>query len=145
MSDLSLPHGLGERLVTEARATPDIEICGFLARGDDGLIRHIITNRSERLADRFDMDPAEQIAAFRRMRERQARLIAIYHSHPVGEAVPSRHDICGHSYPQATALIIAPRALSGPCLRAWRLDAAGAKELELTWHTGAWHDARDAD
>ena len=90
---LALPVALGATLLADARRDSSVEICGVIAAASDAPPRHYpITNRASRASDRFDMDPAGQIAVFKLMRERRLRLIAIYHSHPTGEAEPSIHD-----------------------------------------------------
>ncbi|HET7315439.1 M67 family metallopeptidase [Salinisphaera sp.] len=133
---LTLPHALGAALVDEARDAGGFEICGFIAAAAGGdnkpIVRYPIANRAARAADRFDMDAAEQVAAFKRMRERGETLIAIYHSHPIGEAEPSTHDRRGHSYPDAAAVIAAPNARAAP-IRAWRMTAAAPKEIAIAW------------
>ena len=139
---LTLPERLGDTLLEEARRAPGMELCGLIASGGDAtVVRYAIANRAARAADRFDMDPADQIAAFKRMRERRETLIAIYHSHPVGEAEPSIHDQRGHSYPDAMAVIVAPAARSGDTIRAWDLANEMPLERPIAWTDGRWHSA----
>lgn len=132
---LTLPRALGNVLIEAAgRAAPSFEICGLIAASDDqAAVRYPIANRAECGHDRFDMDPAAQIAAFRQMREQQQTLLAIYHSHPVGEAVPSIHDRRGHSYPDAAAMILAPNARVGDRIRAWNLAGTAPREIPIEW------------
>lgn len=128
------PPALYETLVDEARNARDVEICGLIAATGDALpTRYPIANRAARVADRFDMDPAGQITAFKRIRERTEALIAIYHSHPAGEAEPSIHDRRGHSYPGAAAVIVAPNAQSGDIIRAWDLASETPLEIPIEW------------
>lgn len=130
---LDLPGPLADTLIAEARTAHGFEVCGFIAVTTDGTTaRYAIANRAPRPADRFDMDAAEQIAAFKQMREAGETLIAIYHSHPRGEAVPSAHDVQGHSYPDVAALIVAPEARAAT-LRAWDMSHTPPTELDIVW------------
>lgn len=131
---LSLPALLCEALIARAQAARSREICGFLAMDVDTpatIDDYPIANRAPDACQRFEMDPAEQIAAFKDMRARRQRMLAIYHSHPTTAAVPSIHDRAGHSYPGAAALIISPAARAPDQLRAWAIDARIARPIAL--------------
>ena len=52
------------------------------------------------------MNPKEQIAAMRDMRERGEDIFAIYHSHPAAPAFPSAIDLAQANYPETLYLII---------------------------------------
>ncbi|MGB7755504.1 MAG: M67 family metallopeptidase [Salinisphaera sp.] len=131
---LTLPGALGAALLAEARRAPSIEVCGLIADGGAPSPAHYpIANRASRAVDRFEMDPAGQIAAFKRMRRHGHTLIAIYHSHPGGEAEPSIHDRRGHTYPEAAAVIVAPNARVGRLIRAWKLAGDMPCEIPIEW------------
>lgn len=131
---LTLPEALGAALLIEARHAPNSEICGLIAAGvDKSPVHYPIANRASRTADRFEMDPSGQIAAFKRMRDHGQTLLAIYHSHPSGEAEPSMQDRRGHSYPDAAAVIVAPNAQLGDLIRAWNLAGDAACEIPIEW------------
>lgn len=138
-ASLCLPTGLGRALLAEARAANGYEICGFIAADTSIYRRYAVTNRAARSSDRFAMDPADQIAAFKRMRQNSQTLRAIYHSHPAGEATPSIHDRQGHNYPETAALIMAPWA-QAEAVRAWRLTPDTAVELAIEWQAAPWRD-----
>lgn len=131
---LTLPDDLCRTLIDEAVLAGNREICGFLARADETagpLSHYVVSNRAPTPASRFDMDAAEQIAVFKTMRERGEQLVAIYHSHPTSPAVPSAHDLAGHSYPAACALIVSPQAAVELRLRAWALNGVEAQPITL--------------
>lgn len=138
--NLVLPDSLLDVLSAEARSAGDSEICGFLCANGCGWIRYPMTNRAAHTETRFEIDPGQQIAAFKHMRKTGARLSLIYHSHPHGEARPSARDIRGHSYPRACALIIAPRALDGEPIRAWHMAGPVPHALPLRRSSAPWHD-----
>jgi proteasome lid subunit RPN8/RPN11 len=131
MSDLfRLPRGLLAAVLERARHSPEREVCGLLA-GPPGEApaRHIpITNIAAR-PDRFDMDPAELIDAFRAMRQAGEELIAIYHSHPFGPPAPSATDIAECQYPETVHLIVGMGEGSELEARAYRIRAGSVAGL----------------
>lgn len=124
---LTLTRELADALVNRARSQPGLEVCGLIG-GD--LSHFPITNRAPRPQRTFDMDIRQQISALRELRERGRRLLAVYHSHPSGEASPSARDLDLAGYPDAFMLIIAPRA-GEAVMRAWSLDGARIRETAI--------------
>ncbi|RJS94425.1 Mov34/MPN/PAD-1 family protein [Salinisphaera sp. Q1T1-3] len=129
---LVLSDALMRDLLDAARAAGPREICGFIVHDDKAVQCLPVSNIATRSHDRFIMDPAEQIAVFRQIREQGQTLGAIYHSHPRGEARPSRHDIDGHGYPRIPALIIAPAARHGAVMQAWMMHTQPPQPLPIT-------------
>lgn len=138
-SYLNCPRGLANILLEEAAQAGKIEICGFVAASGNTFVRYAILNRSPCPSQRFEMDPEEQIAAFRHIRNANQTLTAIYHSHPGGEATPSMLDRRGHSYPNAAALLLAPHAVERP-LRAWHLTPDTATEIQIKYTNARWYN-----
>lgn len=94
------------------RAYPH-ECCGLLVGRQDGR-RWFVTRvaESENLAavereDRFEVDPRLQIRLQRELRGSGLRVIGVYHSHPDGEARPSRHDLALANDPELVWIITA--------------------------------------
>ena len=67
--------------------------------------------------------------AVRDMRQRQIDILAIYHSHPTSEAVPSRKDLERNYSPDVINLIISMRS-GTPEVRGWWLTSEGYHEAE---------------
>jgi len=62
------------------------------------------------------------------MREAGLEPLAIYHSHPHGDPIPSRTDLAENTWGESVAhVIIGPNAI-----RAWRLQPDRYDELELS-------------
>jgi proteasome lid subunit RPN8/RPN11 len=78
----------------------------------------------------YDADAQDLIDAVVAMRERGAEILAIYHSHPRWEAVPSRTDLRENHYGPVPRIIV---SLLGetPVVRVWQLDPDSY--LELPW------------
>ncbi|HYW91715.1 MAG TPA: M67 family metallopeptidase [Gammaproteobacteria bacterium] len=134
---LRLPRGLLESVLEHARTSPRREVCGLIARDRNGRWRRYpVDNVADQPEVAFEMDPRQQIGAFRRMRERGETLLAIYHSHPDSPARPSARDLAAHRYPEALCLIVSlsePR----PRPRAWRIGTDGAVPVPLEV-SGGW-------
>jgi len=128
------PGGLLAALRERASGSPGQEICGLLVRDDRGSWHHWpVTNVHPEPSRAYLMDPAEQIAAFRALRERGWTLAAIYHSHPEGEAVPSATDADQAAW-ETLHLLIAPRAATP--VRGWWWDGADFTEVAQPPLTG---------
>lgn len=122
-SHLVLPDLFLAEVIGHARAELPYECCGLLAgRIQDGIgvvsTRFAIFNEaaspSEFLASAEDM-----LAAFRTMRHNNLELLAIYHSHPVSQAVPSRRDVEQNHYGEAVVHLIVGLGKPTPEVRAW--------------------------
>jgi proteasome lid subunit RPN8/RPN11 len=93
---LHLPVLLCDAIVKAAKAAFPRECCGLMEGLQDGeTFRATALHPARNLAgeaDRFEIDPADHIAAAKAARSRGHRLIGCYHSHPDGPAQPSVHD-----------------------------------------------------
>lgn len=110
------------RLLAEAEAFPDREICGLLFDDDTA---QSTANVAPDPATTFEIDPAALFAAYRTQRNGGPRLIGHYHSHPSGDAVPSACDAAA-AEPGSLWLILA-----GGVARAWRAGAGSFEELPI--------------
>jgi proteasome lid subunit RPN8/RPN11 len=128
---LQIPRRLHDEMLAQAVAELPNECCGLLA-GRDGRVTHRypLTNA---LASpvRYESDPAAMFAAFKDMRERGIEELAIYHSHPTTEPVPSRTDLERNFYGDAVVHLIISLKDGQPVMRAWRL--AEATFAEIGW------------
>ncbi len=139
---LQLPRPLVSRLLAQAQASPDEEICGLIAGkqidDDDSEPEYTlypIDNIAPDRRRRYQLDPAQQIAAMRDMRERNKPLVCIYHSHPHSPAIPSATDMAEAGYPEAVYLIISLDVKGVIEMRGWRLtppDSAREISVEVT-------------
>lgn len=107
MKIIHLPRSIVQQLIRDARQNPDNEICGLISQSQNETFRvYAIDNIALEKHHRFEMEPAQQIASMKSMRDNRETLFAIYHSHPHGPAEPSTTDIEQASYPHALNLII---------------------------------------
>ncbi len=96
---LVLPARLQERIAREALAAYPRECCGLIEGiNENGMLRAAALHPGRNLAaaaDRFELDPADHIAALKASRANGHVLIGCYHSHPDGKAEPSPRDLGG--------------------------------------------------
>lgn len=120
-------------LRTEARAAAPAECCGLLAgHVTAGRIfvssTHAVPNDDR---DRYHIPPATFVDVERAARAEGHGVCGVYHSHPLGAALPSEIDR-GAAWPGLVYLIIA-----GDDARAWRLtDERGFAEVPIVLHDG---------
>lgn len=96
---IALPADLRAGILAAARAAHPGECCGLLLGLWDQDRAHVTALHPARnLAidpDRFDLDPADHIAAQKAARATGHAVIGCYHSHPHGRAEPSASDLAG--------------------------------------------------
>lgn len=122
---LRISRALQARLLAEAGATPEREVCGLLfgIAGEAVTAFQPCANVAADTARTFEIDPASLIAAHKAQRAGGPTLMGCYHSHPKGQAEPSPRDREAAWDGQFLWLIIA-----GSRIRAWRAAAPGMFE-----------------
>ena len=110
------------RLLAEAAASPDVEICGLLF-GAAGSIdaAEACANVAANPARTFEIDPKALFAAHGRARGGGLAVIGHYHSHPSGSPIPSPRDAAQAMGDGAVWVI-----LGGGMASAWRSVEVGA-------------------
>lgn len=97
-SGLSLSHAQWEQMRDYVEARVPLEACGLLG-GRGGVVEVVIPVRNAANSPvRFRMEPLEQWKAFEQIESAGMELLAIFHSHPQGPAVPSPTDIAESFY-----------------------------------------------
>jgi [CysO sulfur-carrier protein]-S-L-cysteine hydrolase len=138
-SKLQIPRHIWEEIVSQARAERPNECCGLLAGKVEAGCARVTVRYSIRNAlvspTRYESDAREMFAAHKDMRHRQIDLLAIYHSHPTSEPIPSGTDLEQNSYGTTVVHLIVSLKGSEPILRAWRLESDRFHEVELVIET----------
>ena len=129
---LSLPAGIARRLLAQARRELPNESCALL--GGDGAVGRVRSAYPARnlLASpyRYEVDPRDLVRIVHAIERDGHDLVAIFHSHPAGPAVPSATDVREAHY-RVLHLLASPFSDDG-ALRAWRIEADGGREVPLT-------------
>lgn len=132
MSEVKLPRTLINGMLGHAQHSPEVEVCGLVARtAAGGFQLYPVDNVATEAAHLFQMDPVAQIDAMRRMREADEELFAIYHSHPHAPAEPSRRDLTEAAYPDVLYLIISLNTTGVLELQGFRLRQGSMERVEL--------------
>lgn len=131
-TEIKIPRNITNQLLHLAQLSPEQEICGLIG-SIESLPKHCypVTNCAKTPDSKFQMDPAEQISALAKMRDRDESLFAIYHSHPSTPAVPSATDLVMAAYPEALNLIISLNTKGVLELRGFTIIDQKAEEIPL--------------
>ncbi len=118
-----MPSALARRLLDHAVRELPNEACALL--GGDRLRRTVRTVHAARnlMASpyRYEVDPRDLVEIVHRIEREGDDLVAIFHSHPDGAAVPSATDVREARYPGVVHLI-ASVSEGSPSLRGWTID-----------------------
>jgi [CysO sulfur-carrier protein]-S-L-cysteine hydrolase len=129
---LDIPDLLVQEMIDHARNDLPNECCGLLAgRVQDGvglaISRFPIANDEASPREYFS-NARDMLFAFRAMRESGQELLAIYHSHPTSEPVPSKRDVEQNTYGESVIHVIVSLATPQAVIRAWWLTETGYRE-----------------
>jgi proteasome lid subunit RPN8/RPN11 len=118
-------------LLAHVEAERPNEACGLLA-GRAGRICRIYPAENIRHSPTvYEMNPAQQLAAFLDMEAAGWELAAIYHSHPAGPAVPSPTDIAQAYYPDSIYVIVSPAPGVAWQVRGFTIEAGQVREVSI--------------
>jgi len=127
-----LPRPLVNQLLHHAQQQPEQEVCGLIgSRAGVPVQFYPVANVATAPQRLFAMDPAQQIAALRRMRERGEGLYAIFHSHPHSPPSPSAIDLVQAAYPEAIYIIASLETKGVLEMRGYHLRDGVAREVML--------------
>jgi proteasome lid subunit RPN8/RPN11 len=118
VSQLVIPQSILAQIITHAQREAPKEACGLISGRDGAAVKAYPITNTDQSNVTYLMDPKEQFAAFKEMRQAGTELLAIYHSHPATEAYPSPTDKKLAFYPEAYYVIIS-LAQAEPVVRAY--------------------------
>ena len=124
-----------EAIVAHAAAGQPNEACGLLGgvtAGEKRIIQQVyhLTN-VDGSPVHFSLDPAEQFAAVRDMRQKGLALLGNYHSHPASPARPSAEDIRLAFDSELSYFILSLAERSKPVLRSFRIKGGVVEEEKI--------------
>ena len=106
MNSLSINQNIYEAMLAHLLSVYPMEGCGLLAGLDGRIQRHYPIDNRLNSPIAFELEPTQLIAAMIDLEAEGLSLLAIYHSHPHGIAVPSPTDIAQANYPDAVQIIV---------------------------------------
>ena len=124
--------------VKHSQAELPNEACGYLAEKNEIVSKYYALTNTDKAVDHFTMDPKEQFAAIKDMRECGATLCAVYHSHPETPARPSAEDICLAFDPNISYVIISLADSEKTVVKSFRINKGivDAEEIEIATEPG---------
>ncbi len=137
MTRIKVPSTLYRRMIDEACATPELEVCGLLAGfGNSCTALYPVKNVSPTPERTFYMDPQSQISAMATMRQCGQTMVGIYHSHPTTPATPSARDLSHAAYPGVAYVIVSLHDRKQPEVAAFILEQGRFRPLQLAIEPG---------
>jgi proteasome lid subunit RPN8/RPN11 len=136
-----LPRRLYDEMIAQARAELPNECCGFLAGriveaaepgvAPRGLVEHryALVNEAASPTEYLCQSHASLFAAEKNRRKDGVEFLAVYHSHPTSEPIPSRTDRERNYSLEVMNLIISLKTAE-PVVRAWWLTAESYRDAE---------------
>jgi proteasome lid subunit RPN8/RPN11 len=129
---VTLPRALADEMIAHARSELPNEACGIFGGTLEGELH---TFHPARNADaspyRYSVDSEDLLRIALAIDEADDDVAAIYHSHTMSPASPSRTDMELATWPEAAYLIVSLKS-DPPEIRAWRLsDGRPPEELPL--------------
>jgi proteasome lid subunit RPN8/RPN11 len=130
-SHLEVPQRIVDEMRSHVVSESPLECCGLLVgRIENGVgivlkglpIRNDLASPTEYLTN-----PRDLLDAMKTMRAEAWEPLAIYHSHPASDAVPSRTDLERNTWGETVVHLI----LGRDGLRAWWLREVGFEEVEI--------------
>lgn len=137
---LHIGAGLVSDLVARCREGLPHEACGLFAGSGDRITHLYPLTNIAASAERYELDPLEQLEAFHAMADDGAEIAGVYHSHPVTPARPSLTDIAEANDPDLVYLIVS-FATEEPSIRAFSIRDGEVAEYELRDTEAASTDA----
>lgn len=124
-----------EKIITHAVSELPNEACGLIAGkitdGDKYIEKVYLLTNIDKSNEHFSLDPKEQLAAVKNMRERGLSPLGNWHSHPESPSRPSEEDKRLAYDKSASYLILSLMDRENPVLNSFRIDGADAQREEL--------------
>jgi proteasome lid subunit RPN8/RPN11 len=133
MRFLRLTQQQMQTIVEQTKADAPNETCGLIV-GQQGVAQHIIPipNCSRTPLTHFEMDANALLKAYKMLDAMGGDLLAVYHSHPNGEPLPSQTDIrdAARNMSNVTQLIVGMKQHKAR-FQAWHIHDGQVDKVEL--------------
>jgi [CysO sulfur-carrier protein]-S-L-cysteine hydrolase len=128
---LLVPRPMFDAMVAHARGELPAECCGLLAGVTEGGVGRVtmylpLVNALASPTE-YESESRSLFAAHKAMRAAGAEVLAVYHSHPSSDPVPSRKDR-ERNYSEHVVNMIIGLSRAEPEVRGWWLTPDGARE-----------------
>jgi len=130
--DLRILPDIQQAMVDHCLTEKPLECCGILA-GRQGHAWEIYKlPNADQSETRYNADPQALIKAVQEMRRNGTEIMAIYHSHPRWQPIPSQTDLKENHYGEVPRIIVGLLKTPPEC-RVWRFLNEPLRYEELTW------------
>ena len=132
---VQIPCHLYDRMLNHAVAELPNECCGLLAGqilepGPIGRVLQVYALVNAKASPtEYESEPRSMFQAVRDIEKMGWEILAVYHSHPTSDPVPSRKDVARNYSPEVMNLIISLKS-SSPAVSAWWLSEDGYREAQ---------------
>ncbi len=133
---IKMPRRIYQQLLDHARHEYPLEACGLLAGRDAAVRVYYPMTNTDASGEHFMMDPKEQFAAVKAIRQTGRRLLAIFHSHPETPARLSDEDIRLALTPGVAHVILSLQQQHSPSIRAFDVNehTISERQIEIVDH-----------
>ena len=119
---LEIPREIHDAMVAHCVYDAPLECCGLLGGVFPEVSLFYPLANAAASETYYDADPRDLIRAVQDLRAREAEILAIYHSHPRWQAVPSQTDLATNHYGDVPRVIVS-LLTDPPDVRVWTLSA----------------------
>ena len=141
--NLRILPDIQQAMVDHCLTEKPLECCGILA-GRHGHAWEIYKlPNADQSETRYNADPQALIKAVQEMRRNDTEIMAIYHSHPRWQPIPSQTDLKENHYGEVPRIIVG-LLKSPPECRVWRFLDEPLRYEELTWTASEFSPANIA-
>jgi proteasome lid subunit RPN8/RPN11 len=130
---LLIPDLLYEEIIEQALTERPLECCGLLAGVIDGDVGRVTTRyplvNELRSPVEYNAEPRGLLMAHKDMRARGIDVLAVYHSHPTTQPIPSKKDLAAN-YSEDVVSLIVSLAGEAPSVLGWWLTEREYREAE---------------
>jgi [CysO sulfur-carrier protein]-S-L-cysteine hydrolase len=125
---LEIPREMLEAMVAHCLNEAPLECCGILAGTAPRVSLFYPLRNASQSETRYYADERALIDAHINMRVHGGDILAIYHSHPSWDAIPSQTDLAENHYGPVPRIIVSLKG-DTPDVRIWRLGPESYEEL----------------
>ncbi|MFT5206809.1 MAG: proteasome lid subunit RPN8/RPN11 [Candidatus Omnitrophota bacterium] len=128
---VKIPKDVYDEMIKHAKDVYPQEACGFAA-GKDGEMKYFYpVDNMDHSSVTYNMDPKQQMKAFKKFDDDGVELIGIFHSHVASKAEPSQTDRAMAFYPEVSYLIASLADMDNPDLKSYRINGDDVRQEEI--------------
>lgn len=131
MKRLIISQKLLEKMVAHCKSVHPYEACGILGGKNNTVERVYEMKNMEESSVSYFMDPKEQFAVMKEMRNDGLDMTAIYHSHPHSPPYPSLKDVKLAFYPDTAYVIVSLENTYAHDIKAFEIVEGNIKEIVM--------------